>query len=127
MSKINREKVIAWKSKDSHILKAFNGKFLTQKYNNLYSKKTERLWNILKRNKLTTNLFLKHNLINHIYSFFIAHFSMWLVTFIIIVSFDIVVPLVLTSTLRTTTEFTACQFLFATRASIGSAPGGSKK
>ena len=30
MSKINRKKVITWKSKDSHRLEVFNGKFLTQ-------------------------------------------------------------------------------------------------
>ena len=126
MSKINR-KVFPWKCKDSHRLEVFSDKFLTQKYN-LHSKKTEQFWNILKKNELTTSTVLKDNLINHVYSFFMIHFSIWfLVIFIIIVSFNIVVPLVLISMLRTTTEFTACQLLFAVWTSTGSAPGHCNK
>ena len=127
MSKINRKKVIAWQSKDSHRLEVFSGKFLTQKYD-LYSEQTEQFWNILKKNELSANIVVKHNLIDHVYSFFIVHFSIWfLVIFVTIVSFDIVVPFLLTSTLRTNTEFTACKLLFAARTRIDSAPGGCNK
>ena len=87
--------------------------------NIIFIQRKQQFWNILKKNELATNVVFKHDLISHIYSSFFVYYSIWfLVIFVITVSFDIVVSLVFTSTIHTTTEFTACQLLFAARASI---------